>query len=154
MQVTRIVLKGWFSLAHKYKHKHMHKYKQVRAPQHKHKSIHRHSTGTVLIKFLDTSFPPPYAYAYHISSNNSRPSINRLPRIIAPPPPLAIFSFSYPLPLKLQSVNDIVAGPRADPFAGISVAVNLHDEAEMESDPVTVISNDLGFDAEDIDIEH
>ena len=25
-------------------------------------------------------------YTYRISSNNSRPSINRLPRIIAPPP--------------------------------------------------------------------
>jgi len=43
---------------------------------------------------------------------------------------------------KLQFLNDIVTGPRADPFAGISVAVNLNDEAEMESDPVKVISDD------------
>ena len=47
---------------------------------------------------------------------------------------------------RLQSLNDIVTGPRADPFAGISVAVNLNDEAEMESDP--------GSDVEYIDIEH
>ena len=32
--------------------------------------------------------------------------------------------------------------------------VNLNDEAEMESDPVKVISDDSGSDAEDIDIEH
>ena len=34
----------------------------------------------------------------------SCPSINRLPRIIASPPstPLAIFSFFYPLPVKLK----------------------------------------------------
>ena len=32
-----------------------------------------------------------------MSSNNSRPSINRLPRIITPhPAPLTIFSFFYP----------------------------------------------------------
>ena len=55
---------------------------------------------------------------------------------------------------KLQSLNDIVTGPRANPFAGISVVVNLNDEAEMEYDPVNVISDDSGSDAEDIDIEH
>ena len=55
---------------------------------------------------------------------------------------------------RLQSLNDIVTGPRTDRFAGISVAVNLNDEAEMESDPVNVISDDSGSDAEDIDIEH
>ena len=55
---------------------------------------------------------------------------------------------------RLQSLNDIVIGSRADPFAGISVAVNLIDEAEMKSDPVEVISDDSGSDAEDIDIEH
>ena len=33
----------------------------------------------------------------------------------------------------LQSLNDIVTGPRADPFAGISVAVNLNDEAQVMS---------------------
>ena len=49
--------------------------------------------------------------------------------------------------------NDIVTGPRADPFAGISVAVNLNDEAEMEFDPDKVFSNDSGSDAEDTDIE-
>ena len=32
--------------------------------------------------------------------------------------------------------NYIVTGLRVDPFAVISVAVNLNDEAEMESDPV------------------
>ena len=32
--------------------------------------------------------------------------------------------------------------------------LNLNDEAEMESDPVKVISDDSGSDAEDIDIEH
>ena len=37
---------------------------------------------------------------------------------------------------RLQSLNDIVAGPRADSIAGISVEVNLNDEAEMESDKV------------------
>ena len=31
---------------------------------------------------------------------------------------------------RLQSLNDIVTGPRTDRFAGISVAVNLNDEAE------------------------
>ena len=55
---------------------------------------------------------------------------------------------------RLQSFDDIVTGPRADPFAGISVAVNLNDEAEMESDPLKVISDDSGSDAKDIDIEH
>ena len=55
---------------------------------------------------------------------------------------------------RLQSLNDNVTGPHADPFAGISVAVNLNDEAEMESDPVKVISDDSGSDAKDIDIEH
>lgn len=49
---------------------------------------------------------------------------------------------------------DIVTGPRTNPFAGISIAVNLNDEAEMDSDPVKVISNDSGSDTEDIDIEH
>ena len=55
---------------------------------------------------------------YHISSNNSRPLIYRLPRIItpfwwkylkqlaplnnAPPTPLSIFSFFYPLLVKLR----------------------------------------------------
>ena len=42
---------------------------------------------------------------------------------------------------RLQSLNHIVTGPRAHPFAGISVAVNLNDEAEMEFDPVKVISD-------------
>ena len=55
---------------------------------------------------------------------------------------------------RLQSLNDIVTGPHTDPFAGISVAVNLNDEAEMESDPVKVISDDSGSDAKNIDIEH
>ena len=32
--------------------------------------------------------------------------------------------------------------------------INLNDEAEIESDPVKVISDDSGSDAEDIDIEH
>ena len=50
--------------------------------------------------------------------------------------------------------NYIVTGLRVDPFAVISVAVNLNDEAEMESDPVKVINDDSGSDAEDIDIEH
>ena len=50
-------------------------------------------------------------------------------------------------------LNDIVTGPRTDPFAGISVAVNLNDEAEMEFDPVKVISDDSGSVAEDVDIE-
>ena len=54
---------------------------------------------------------------------------------------------------KLQSLNDIITGPCADPFAGISVVVNLNDEAEMESDPVKVISDDSDSDTEDIDIE-
>ena len=54
---------------------------------------------------------------------------------------------------RLQSLNDIVTGPRVDPFAGISVAVNLNDEAEMEFDPVKVISDDSGSVAEDVDIE-
>ena len=39
--------------------------------------------------------------AYGISSNNSRPSIYRLPRIT--PTPLAIFSFFYVLSVKLKS---------------------------------------------------
>jgi len=43
---------------------------------------------------------------------------------------------------------------RADPFAGISVAVNLHDGAKKESDPVKTMSDNSGSDAEDIDIEH
>ena len=56
---------------------------------------------------------------------------------------------------RLQSLNDIVTGPRVDSFAGISNAVNLpNDEAEMEFDPVKVISDDSGSDAKDIDIEH
>jgi len=47
---------------------------------------------------------------------------------------------------KLQSLTDIVKAPCANTFAGISVAVNLEDEAEMESDPVNLISDDLGSD--------
>ena len=39
--------------------------------------------------------------AYGISSNNSRPSIYRLPRIT--PTPLAIFSFFYVVSVKLKS---------------------------------------------------
>ena len=54
---------------------------------------------------------------------------------------------------RLQSLN-IVTGPGADRFAGISDAVNLNDEAERESDPVKVISDDSGSDVEYIDIEH
>ena len=55
---------------------------------------------------------------------------------------------------RLQSLNDIVTGPGADRFAGISVSVNLNDEAEMKFGPVKVISDDSASDAEDIDIEH
>ena len=55
---------------------------------------------------------------------------------------------------RLQSLKDIVTGPRAHLFAGISVVVNLNDEAEMESDPVKAISDDSGSDVEYIDIEH
>jgi len=55
---------------------------------------------------------------------------------------------------KLHSLTDIVTAPRADPFAEISVAVNLDDQAEMEFDPAKVIIDDSGSDAEDIDIEH
>ena len=39
---------------------------------------------------------------YRISSNNSRPSINRLRQITAPPPPLSQSSSFYPLPVKLK----------------------------------------------------
>jgi len=42
---------------------------------------------------------------YRISSNNSRPSVNRLPRIIAPTP-LANFCFFYPLPVKLKGERE------------------------------------------------
>ena len=55
---------------------------------------------------------------------------------------------------KLQSLTDIVTALRADQFPGISVAANLDDEAEMESDPVKVISDDSGSNVEHIDIEH
>ena len=55
---------------------------------------------------------------------------------------------------RLQSLNDIITGPRADSFARISVAVNLNDEAVRESDPLKVISDNSASDAEDIDIEH
>ena len=52
---------------------------------------------------------------------------------------------------RLQSLNDIITGPHANPFALISIAVSLNDEAQMESDPVKVISDYSGSDAEDID---
>ena len=42
------------------------------------------------------------ATEYRISSNNSRPSINRLRQINAPPPPLSQSSSFYPLPVKLK----------------------------------------------------
>ena len=48
------------------------------------------------------------AMEYRISSNNSRPSIYRLPRIIAPPPPPPtpschlLFSLSLPVRVKLK----------------------------------------------------
>ena len=56
---------------------------------------------------LRISIPASGAQAglmYPIPWNNSRPSINRLPRIIVPPPtaPLAIFSSFHPLPVKLK----------------------------------------------------
>ena len=66
---------------------------------------------------------------YRISSNNSRPSINRLPRIIASHlPPL----LGYPL--------------------GIPMAVNFEGKAKVESDPAKLISDDSSCDAEDIDV--
>ena len=39
---------------------------------------------------------------HRISSNNSRPSINRLPRIIATPPPQPLSPSSLPDPVKLK----------------------------------------------------
>ena len=57
-------------------------------------------------------------------------------------------------PLGSKGLNDIVTGPRNNPFAGISVAVNLNDEAEMEFDPMKVSTDDSGSYAEDIDIQH
>ena len=55
---------------------------------------------------LRISIPASGAQAslmYRIPWNNSRPSINRLPRIIVPPPaPLAIFSSFHPVPVKLK----------------------------------------------------
>ena len=80
---------------------------------------------------------------YCISSNNSRPTINHLPQIIAPfdgyissnnpPPP--------PKPLAIVS-------------AGTPITVNLEVEAEVESDSAKRISDDSSFDAEYIDIEN
>ena len=57
---------------------------------------------------MSVSFP-----GYGISPNNSHPSVNRLPQIICPPlteickriadlTPVSIFSFFYPLPVKLK----------------------------------------------------
>ena len=59
--------------------------------------------------------------------------------------------------IALRLINLVMPGWRsysADPFAGISTAINLDDEAEMESDPVKVVSDDSGSNAKDIDIEH
>ena len=61
-----------------------------------------------------------------MSSNNSRPSINRLPRIIADP--------------HLSRRLLFLLSP---PF-----------QVEVESDPAKLIRDDLSSDAEDIDIEN
>ena len=76
-----------------------------------------------------------------MSLNNSRPSIYRLPRIFAP--------------LTKKKIDNrppqIIAPPPVLPFlfllSGISIVVNLDNEAEMESDPVKVIVDDLDSDA-------
>ena len=67
---------------------------------------------------------------------------------------LRLINFCHVRLEKLESLTDIVTAPRANPFAGIAVAVNLDDEAEIASDPVKVISHYSGSDVEDIDIEH
>ena len=50
---------------------------------------------------------------YRNSSNNSRPSMNRLPRIIAPPDPtpLIIFSFFYPPPPPTRRQVEVESDP-------------------------------------------
>ena len=43
---------------------------------------------------------------YHISSNTSRPSINRLPRIMTPPPPPFLFLLSPPSQVKIDIMGN------------------------------------------------
>ena len=59
----------------------------------------------IISRDLRISIPASGAQAslkYRIPRNNGRPLINRLPRIIALPAPLAVFSFFHPLPVKLK----------------------------------------------------
>ena len=72
------------------------------------------------------------AMEYRISSNNSRPSIYRLPRIIAPPLPPPLYTF---LPSSLFLIPPCPC------------------QVEVESDAGKLISDDSSSDAEDIDIE-
>ena len=79
---------------------------------------------------------------YRISSNNSRPSNNRLvltEMFKSPPPP--------------PSPHRTTTTPIGYPLV-IPIAVNLENEAKVESDPAKLIIDDSGSDAEDINIEN
>ena len=75
----------------------------------------------------------PLRLDYCISSKNSRPSINRLPQIIAlNPHPSRYLLFLYHLPVELK---------------------NKQIKAEEESHPAKLISDDSSSNAKDIEIE-
>ena len=79
---------------------------------------------------------------YRISSNNSRPSNNRLvltEMFKSPPPP--------------PSPHRTTTTPIGYPLV-IPIAVNLENEAKVESDPAKLIIDDSGSDAEGINIEN
>ena len=75
---------------------------------------------------------------YCISSNNSRPTINHLPQIIAPFDGYISSNNSPPHPLAILST-------------GTPITVNLEVEAEVESNPA---NDESSSDAEYIDIEN
>ena len=80
---------------------------------------------------------------YRISSNNSRPSNNRLvlTEMFKSPPP--------PPPSPHRTTTTPIGYPLVIP-----IAVNLENEAKVESDPAKLIIDDSGSDAEDINIEN
>ena len=77
---------------------------------------------------------------YNIFSNNSCPTINRLPQIVAPLREI----------FKSSPSSIIAPQPLAILSAGTPITVNLEVEAEVESNPA---NDESSSDAEYIDIE-
>ena len=83
-----------------------------------------------------------FTWYYCISSNNSHPLFNSLRQIITSLWRIGLKWSPPPHPT-----------PTGYPL-GIPIVVDLEGEAKVESDPAKLISNNLGSDAEDMDIEN